>query len=177
MLSIFTRTFISGEGMTVAMEWTLNRRSENPESPKTVSEKNEIKLQKSECLEFLNVLQSKNGSKVRIHQLMPKFLKITSPGKANPVSQLMHLIDDDNNDNSKKDISPYVNITFQLEKAENSAGVWWNAVEENPSSNFTFLQSIDNVTRNNSETKSLIIYTFNDKMFPPGLLSIISGKG
>lgn len=75
------------------MEWTLNRRSENPESPKTVSEKNEVKLQLQECSHFLNVLQSKNGSKVRIHQLMPKFLKITSPGKAGPVASLMRYED------------------------------------------------------------------------------------
>lgn len=189
--------------MKVAMEWTLDRRSENPESPKTVSEKNDIPLEYEECRQFLDVLNRKNGSRVKLKKLMPKFLKITSPGRASPVQQLMRFVDsrfschicitishsyftrrfyyfvadsdDDDYASVKKEVSPYVDVVFELEQASNSAGVWWNAIEAEPDE---YLQRIDNVTRNHSaETKTLIIYTFNDKMFPPGLLSLISGKG
>lgn len=68
----------------------------------------------------------------------------------------------------------YVGLNFTLERNSISTGVWWSAAE---TITYPFLREIDRIASNNSGTSSLIIYTFNDKMFPPGLLSLISGKG
>ncbi|XP_065226860.1 piezo-type mechanosensitive ion channel component isoform X3 [Planococcus citri] len=162
----------------VAMEWTLDRRSENPESPKTVSEKNDIILEPEECTNFLKVLQNKGNSTVRLKKLMPKFLKITSPGRASPIPQLMRFEDyseDDDSPSVKPEISPFVDVVFQLDESDNTVGRWWNLAEDEPNPK---LKELDAITRSDKgENRSIIIYTFNDKMFPPGLLSLISGKG
>jgi len=64
-----------------------------------------------------------------------------------------------------------------LEKDNKTAGTWWNVAESITANHLQFLKKIDEIASNNTETKSLIIFTFNDKMFPPGVLSWISGKG
>lgn len=82
---------VLGTSLKVTMEWTLNRNSENPESPKTVSETQSVGMTKEMCDETKAVLESKNNTQMYIPHLMPKFLKITSLGKASPVSKLMRL--------------------------------------------------------------------------------------
>lgn len=76
--------------MKISFEWTINRQSENPESPKTITESNIVPLSPEICKDMLYVLESENGVKnFTIPQLMPKFLKVTSIGKASPVIKLM----------------------------------------------------------------------------------------
>lgn len=77
--------------MKVSFEWTINRQSENPESPKTITESNVVPLSPEMCKDMLNVLETdENGVRnFTIPQLMPKFLKVTSIGKASPVIKLM----------------------------------------------------------------------------------------
>lgn len=71
------------------MELTLNRQSENPESPKTVSNAKSVDMTPEMCESTGAVLSWKNGSQAYIPHLMPKFLKITSLGKASAVVKLM----------------------------------------------------------------------------------------
>lgn len=76
--------------MRISLEWTINRRSENPESPKTVAESNFVNLSKEICKEMNNVLNLTGSVKnFTIPYLMPKFLKVTSIGKATAVDKLM----------------------------------------------------------------------------------------
>lgn len=83
--------------MKITIEWTINRRSENPEQPKTVTESNSASMSKETCEAMLSVLTSPGSEKnVTIPYLMPKFLKVTSIGKATPVVKLMR-----NEDQSK----------------------------------------------------------------------------
>lgn len=85
-----------------------------------------------------------------------------------------------NFDGSDNGTSSYVSITFRLEQDNATKDKWWSAFESIDSDpDLLFLKKIDEITTNHTGTrnKSLVIYTFNDKMFPPGLLSIISGKG
>ncbi len=86
--------------MRISIEWTINRNSENPESPKTVSEANTVDLTKEICNSLLRILNTnQTGSNVTVPKLMPKFLKVTSLGKASPVAKLMY----NNSDKNSKD--------------------------------------------------------------------------
>lgn len=80
--------------MKISFEWTINRQSENPESPKTITESHLVPLSPEICKDMLRVLESENGVKnFTIPLLMPKFLKVTSIGKAAPVMKLMKKYD------------------------------------------------------------------------------------
>lgn len=84
------KSHLSGSRMRISLEWTINRKSENPESPKTVSESNFVPLTNDICKEMNTVLNSTGTeNNVTIPYLMPKFLKVTSIGKASPVAKLM----------------------------------------------------------------------------------------
>lgn len=79
-------------------------------------------------------------------------------------------------DNGELEDDPHISVTFRLQRANNSVDIWWLAYESKNES-LSFLEKIDSITTNYSTKQSLIIYTFNDKTFPPGLLSLISGQG
>lgn len=83
--------------MRISLEWTINRKSENPESPKTVAESNFVPLSEDICKEMNKVLNStSSNNNVTVPYLMPKFLKVASIGKASPVSKLMKNQDQSN---------------------------------------------------------------------------------
>lgn len=87
---------IIGSAVKVFMEYSFNRNSQNPESPKTVTGTQTIMLDEDTCNRTANMLLFKNSSAsaVTMRTLMPKFLKITN--QATPLTKLMR------NDNRSK---------------------------------------------------------------------------
>lgn len=71
-----------------------------------------------------------------------------------------------------------VDLMFRLEKEPNSTtGNWWNVAENVTAKYLKFIEELGIIANNGSTTTALVIFTFNDKTFPSGLLSWISGKG
>ena len=94
---------LPGSTLKVTMEWTLNRESQNPEVPKTVSGTNTIGLSETICNVTANVLESvENATSVTLPELMPKFLKITTSASA--IDKLMR------QDNLRK-----YRVTFEID--------------------------------------------------------------
>lgn len=67
-------------------------------------------------------------------------------------------------------MTPFENITFQIER--NGMTTWWHAYEENPDPRLQYMS-----TSEMNQRSDIIIYTFNDKIFPPGIFSYVSAQG
>lgn len=70
--------------------------------------------------------------------------------------------------------SSFANVTFEYQEEEHG---WWQAYHHY-SEGWSIPEAADNIIMSgNNSGKQLLIFTFNDKIFPPGIFSYFSAQG
>lgn len=107
---------------------------------------------------------------VILNGIFPKFVKVTSAGKASAVE----IIPDQKVD---KERFVYRSLSLTLNKADGGSHVeeWWD-IKEICEQNVTFPPKLDKCSRENKTSNELSLFTFNDKAFP-STLTFLSGPG
>nr|CAH7742356.1 unnamed protein product [Callosobruchus chinensis] len=106
---------------------------------------------------LLKMLEGLPADPVLLQYLLPKFIKVTNRGTVEPVEELM-LPQPDEKAASLRNITTNLNKTGDEE--------WWRIREECNDTNYElFLRDLPYQDCSNS----IILYTFNDKVFPPTL--------
>ncbi|CAG9862827.1 unnamed protein product [Phyllotreta striolata] len=117
---------------------------------------------------LLKMLQHQgNVQSVELKYILPKFIKVTNRGTANPIDVLML-------EKPDPEAKTYRNITINL-STESDAGLkqeWWKIKEE--CSDYNYLNFLNKITHNDCENY-IILYCFNDKVFPPTLSFLTAG--
>ncbi|CAH1175750.1 unnamed protein product [Phaedon cochleariae] len=134
--------------------------------PSTEMENNTIRQN------LLKMLEGGEADPVQFTFLLPKFLKVTNRGTAKPIDELMLA-------HPKKLSKEFRNITISLLRPNNSLlheGEWWQIHEEcgtpDDKNYEVFLKKIPYEDCKNY----IVMYTFNDKVFP-STLDFITGGG
>ncbi|EEB17348.1 conserved hypothetical protein [Pediculus humanus corporis] len=170
-----TKSF-SDQTVSIKFSWRVSRVNNNPETVGVVMGERQIFLQpfvngerNPKRIELSNMLKTSNSSQtpVVIENILPKFLKITNKGNADPISKLMA---------GDRDNATFRNISISLKTGESNIGItqqWWEVRETCDDENY---KNILSRLPLNECNLFLTMFTFNDKAFP-ATLSFISGKG
>ncbi|RZF34695.1 hypothetical protein LSTR_LSTR002777 [Laodelphax striatellus] len=160
--------------MTIKMDWSALKISTNPEEPSQLNSGTEVVLMPDDPnrQNLVNLLQNKDeGKPLYLKSIFPKFIKVTNRGTINPIQMLMKTEDDG------PDGDEFRNVRMDLHRL-NSTGdeptvMWWVIKED---CNDTIYKDILSKLPYEHTCDNLIMYTFNDKAFPP-TFNFISGKG
>ncbi|XP_060518446.1 piezo-type mechanosensitive ion channel component [Cylas formicarius] len=121
---------------------------------------------------LLRMLRNAAAEPISLERILPKFLKITNTGVAEPYTGIL------GSSNPEVEASPqanFRNITLILLRPNNTPIVdkeWWQVKEECNDTDYKhYLRDLAY-----SDCDSLVIYTLNDKIFPQ-TLNIITGGG
>ncbi|KAK5645923.1 hypothetical protein RI129_004387 [Pyrocoelia pectoralis] len=113
---------------------------------------------------LLNMLiQEDDRAPVVLKYMVPQFIKITSKGAATPISHLMKVVTDSRD-------ATFRHILVQHRKGSQMTE-WWRLAEvANDTNYYKILQHIPHY-----EAGAILIYSFNDKLFPQTLNLITTG--
>lgn len=165
----------------------MRRKTENPRQSKTATGSHSVTVARSKINHFLNLIDGTENN-FTIGGLSPKFLKVSGVSNAPPVEVLE--VPYEGNIKCikisrkflikyrKSIIFPHIsdlfvpafgNITFKVEL--NGMTTWWQAYEQD------YRLASMSMTPAMKQSSDIIIYTFNDKIFPPGIFSYVSAQG
>ncbi|XP_018574920.1 piezo-type mechanosensitive ion channel component isoform X3 [Anoplophora glabripennis] len=158
--------------LKVRLEYKVSHRTSNPEDSGVIPDNVEIIIPASingiPSEVRNNLLKMLEGQEVTSETLfeyiLPKFLKVTNRGTAAPVDLFML----DKPDTKAK---RYRNVTLNLLRTGGQE--WWQIHEVCNDTNFNMFLS--GIPYQNCSS-SIILYTFNDKIFPP-TLNFLTGGG
>ncbi|XP_071053073.1 piezo-type mechanosensitive ion channel component isoform X2 [Onthophagus taurus] len=106
---------------------------------------------------------------VRLGYILPKFLKVTNRGTAQPVKLLM-----DDPDNPEQSYLRTLNLTLSSHSSNQSDSIkyeWWTIQENCSDINYrVYLRKLSY-----GDCSAIVLYTFNDRIFPPTLNIITAG--
>ncbi|XP_053696010.1 piezo-type mechanosensitive ion channel component isoform X3 [Sabethes cyaneus] len=156
--------------LTCRFRYTINRKSHSKENPGTVSEEKSYELEPDDPARaaLVKMLATDTNMTVSLPYLMPKFLKVKNSGTVKPIHQLIPAADTDESERN------YRNITLRLFQTHmnNTIPLFWWEVKENctdpTSAMFINMPYADCFSH-------LVMYMFNDKIFPSTISSIAAG--
>ncbi|CAK1550113.1 unnamed protein product [Leptosia nina] len=166
------REALSNSSLSVKFTYVITHPSNNPQNPPTIENNREVPLdafidgkRNPERDTLLNLLAGTASPNVwlNVKHLFPKFVKVFNKGTSKPSFQLMPPIGLDDSDDARY----YRNVKLRLERDRNAS--YWRvheACEER--------DPLASIPMNNCDM--LVMYTFNDKLFPE-TLNFISGGG
>ncbi|CAH0558079.1 unnamed protein product [Brassicogethes aeneus] len=168
----------SDKPLTVRMEYKISHKTSKPEDSGVIPESVEIiipalKDNKTNPVrgQLLNMLDAKPATPVNFEYLMPKFLKVTNRGTAKPITQLMR-------ERPDEAARSYRNISLSLNRTETTSNTtmkeWWRIREIWEPTDYNYNNFLKKLPYN--EADQIILYTFNDKIFP-STLNVITGGG
>ncbi|KAL9707746.1 hypothetical protein quinque_011264 [Culex quinquefasciatus] len=153
--------------LTCRFRYTINRKSHSKENPGTVSEEQPYELRGDDPVRpaLVQMLATDSNISVTLPYLMPKFLKVKNSGNVKPIHQLMDKVDSDDS------FRNYRNITLRLFQTHQNNSVplfWWEVKENCTDNSFVNMPYADCLSH-------LVMYMFNDKIFPSTISSIAAG--
>ncbi|XP_077295229.1 piezo type mechanosensitive ion channel component [Arctopsyche grandis] len=169
----------SNDSINVKFSYVISHKTNSKENPPLIEEDIDVALEafingkRNEKREILISMldgnsSTNNSNGIIMENMFPKFVKIFNKGTAKAVHQLM----------KKEKTRPlnemYRNISLRLRhQASTTADVMWWEVKElcDDNNHINYLRHIPFVDCN-----QLVMYTFNDKLFP-ATLNFISGSG
>ncbi|XP_058124616.1 piezo-type mechanosensitive ion channel component isoform X1 [Anopheles coustani] len=158
----------SGTNLTCRFRYVISRVSHSKENPGIVSEEAEYELGDEPRKALLAMLSNETVPSLLtaiLPHLMPKFLRVQNSGSVRPIHQLMK------NANTDSDLENLRNLRLRRFQNENSI-TWWEVQEDCSDSLYEkyFIRlpyaDCDNY---------LVMYMFNDKIFPSTISSIAAG--
>ncbi|XP_035777481.1 piezo-type mechanosensitive ion channel component-like isoform X15 [Anopheles albimanus] len=156
--------------LTCRFRYTISRRSHSKENPGIVSEEQGYEMGPgSDRDALIKLLTEDSTDVVMLPNLMPKFLRVQNSGTVRPIHQLIK------NVNSDTDIGNYRNLKLRLFRSgDNSATMfqWWETREDCSDTLYEkYLSRLPYADCANY----LVMYMFNDKIFPSTISSIAAG--
>ncbi|XP_055550145.1 piezo-type mechanosensitive ion channel component isoform X2 [Wyeomyia smithii] len=156
--------------LTCRFRYTISRKSHSKENPGTVSEEKSYELEPDDPARaaLVKMLSTDTNMTVSLPYMMPKFLKVKNSGTVRPIHQLIPAADTDDSERN------YRNISLRLFQTHmnNTIPLFWWEVKENcsdpTSAMFINMPYADCFSH-------LVMYMFNDKIFPSTISSIAAG--
>ncbi|XP_050670396.1 piezo-type mechanosensitive ion channel component-like [Leptidea sinapis] len=166
------REALSNATLVVKFTYVITHPSNNPQNPPTIEANREVPLEafiegkrnpERDTLLDLLAARAAPDTWLNVKHLFPKFVKVFNKGTSKPAFQLMPVITEGEEDSARF----YRNVKMRLER-EGNVSYWrvHEACEER--------DPLLSVPMNNCDM--LVMYTFNDKLFPE-TLNFISGGG
>ncbi|CAG4944089.1 unnamed protein product [Colias eurytheme] len=165
------REALSNASLSVKFTYVITHLSNNPQNPPTIENNREVPLdafingkRNPERDTLLNLLAgtARPDDWLNVKHVFPKFVKVFNKGTTKAAFQLMPP-DPDGNDESRS----YRDVKLRLERDRNSS--YWRVHESCEERD-----PLAPIPMNNCDM--LVMYTFNDKLFPE-TLNFISGGG
>ncbi|CAH1280420.1 unnamed protein product [Diabrotica balteata] len=164
----------STKPLKVRLEYKITHKTSKAEDSGIITHAREIQMEASTPTKInedrenlLKMLKNETAEPVLFPYLLPKFIKVTDRGTADPISVLML-------DKPDHRATEYRNLSIRLlrEMEGNLEQSWWKVNEMCDDYNYeTFL---DKIPLNDCK-QSVILYSFNDKVFPPTLNILTQG--
>ncbi|XP_063358294.1 piezo-type mechanosensitive ion channel component [Cydia amplana] len=164
------REAISNNSLLIKFTFTISHPSNNAQNPPTIEDSREMPLdafyangtRNKERDTLLHLLQNNASANtwLNVPKLFPKFLKVFNKGTAKPAYQLIHGDPED-------EATQYRDVQLRLERDKDT--MYWR-VHEFCNEKVKLL----NIPKNSCDM--LVMFTFNDKLFPE-TLNFISGGG
>ncbi|XP_055643566.1 piezo-type mechanosensitive ion channel component isoform X1 [Toxorhynchites rutilus septentrionalis] len=153
--------------LTCRFRYTVSRKSHSKENPGTVSEEKSYELTPNDPARpiLVQMLATDTDISVQLPFMMPKFLKVKSSGTLKPIHQLIQAADTDESERN------YRNITLRLFQTHTNNTIplfWWEVKENCSDGTFINMPYADCASH-------LVMYMFNDKIFPSTISSIAAG--
>ncbi|XP_068621049.1 piezo-type mechanosensitive ion channel component isoform X2 [Battus philenor] len=164
------REAASNSSLTVKFTYVITHPSNNAQNPPTMEDHREVELlpfvngkpnPEREILLKLLTGTSSPDTWLHVKTLFPKFVKVFNKGAAKPAYQLMPPTTDDD-ENARL----YRNVELRLEREEGT--MYWRVREACETRD-----PMATIPMNNCDM--LVMYTFNDKLFPETLNFISAG--
>ncbi|XP_074025276.1 piezo type mechanosensitive ion channel component isoform X1 [Leptinotarsa decemlineata] len=167
----------SSNDLKVRLDFKVSHKTSKPEDSGILSGFTEIKIPPSSKTNdtsrenLLKMLAGEKSDPVHLAYLLPKFLKVTSQGTVTPVDVLMM-------ERPVIQAKQYRNVTLRLLRPkENGNGPgsyqeWWHVQEE--CGDYNDINILEKLPYADC-AGSIVLYTFNDKVFPPTLNFITAG--
>nr|XP_026488209.1 piezo-type mechanosensitive ion channel component isoform X2 [Vanessa tameamea] len=171
-LARLEREAVSNASLAVKFTYVITHPSNNAQNPPTIDNNREVPLDayidgkpnpERETLLKLLADTAKPDTWLNVKMLFPKFLKVFNKGTTKPAYQLMPPISGTERDDARF----YRDVQLRLEREGDS--VYWRVREACQQSDY-----LAAIPMNNCDM--LVMYTFNDKLFPE-TLNFISGGG
>ncbi|KAJ2953802.1 hypothetical protein O0L34_g1430 [Tuta absoluta] len=167
----------SNNTLTVKFTFVITRISNNPQNPPTIEDSREVELPAHDgdgkrtrervMLSKMLLNDTTPDNWLRVKLMFPKFLKVFNKGTAKPAYQLMLPPAAVDPSTTIPDDRLYRDVLMRLERDRNS--MYWRVRE-----NCTKEYKMQSYPRDNCDM--LVLFTFNDKLFPE-TLNFISGGG
>ncbi|XP_061378208.1 piezo-type mechanosensitive ion channel component isoform X4 [Danaus plexippus] len=171
-LARLEREAVSNASLMVKFTYVITHPSNNAENPPTMESNREVALdayiagvRNTERDTLLQLLAgtAPPDTWLNVKTLFPKFVKVFNKGTTKPAYQLMPPISGTEDDDARF----YRNVQLRLEREKDV--MYWRVREACESRDF-----LASIPMNNCDM--LVMYTFNDKLFPE-TLNFISGGG
>ncbi|XP_063932118.1 piezo-type mechanosensitive ion channel component isoform X3 [Zophobas morio] len=172
----------STDPLKIRLEYKVSHRTSKPEDSGVIPDNVEITIPalvdgKPNVMRqnLLQMLQgNKNAPPMVLENILPKFLKVTNRGTAKAVSQLM-FVDKADSESASPVGRAFRNISLMLHSTnEGDAKEWW--IIKEACNDFNGKKFLKKIPYADPECDFIILYTFNDKIFP-STLSILTGGG
>ncbi|CAH0726071.1 unnamed protein product, partial [Brenthis ino] len=171
-LARLEREAVSNASLTVKFTYVITHPSNNAQNPPTIENNREVPLParlgaapnpERQALLRLLANTSAPDTWLNVKMLFPKFVKVFNKGTTKPAYQLMPPISATEDDDARY----YRDVQLRLEREGDA--VYWRVREACQPHDF-----LAPIPMNNCDM--LVMYTFNDKLFPE-TLNFISGGG
>ncbi|XP_030761127.1 piezo-type mechanosensitive ion channel component isoform X3 [Sitophilus oryzae] len=168
----------STKTIKIRLDYKVSHKTSSSTDSGIISNNKEIQLPAStpnktnlERDNLLKMLENKTSEPILLQKILPKFLKITNTGVAEPYNEILGSSDIEEED---KNNPTWRNLTLVLLRLNNTLDdkEWWQVREE--CTDYTYKHYLKDLAY--EDCNSLVIYTLNDKIFPE-TLSIITGGG
>uniref|UniRef100_A0A1B0DRJ2 Uncharacterized protein n=1 Tax=Phlebotomus papatasi TaxID=29031 RepID=A0A1B0DRJ2_PHLPP len=155
----------SQDTLKIVFRYTVSRITYSKENPGVITDETSYDLTYGDPIRQVlsGMLSNQTAGNVSIPHLLPKFLKVKNNGVLKPIPQLIP--------SDYEETAGFRNITLKLFEADNVR--WWELKEDCTDSLYTDI--LKDIPGANCD-KAIVIYTFNDKLFPP-TLSYLTGGG
>uniref|UniRef100_A0A2M4CXL1 Putative piezo-type mechanosensitive ion channel component 2 n=1 Tax=Anopheles darlingi TaxID=43151 RepID=A0A2M4CXL1_ANODA len=156
--------------LTCRFRYTISRQSHSKENPGVVSEERGYEMGPGPDRDALiKLLTEDTNDVVVLPNLMPKFLRVQNSGTVRPIHQLIKNVDSDTDDGN------YRNLKIRLLRSSDTNAMmfqWWETREECTDTLYEkYLSRLPYADCANY----LVMYMFNDKIFPSTISSIAAG--
>uniref|UniRef100_A0A182NU57 Piezo-type mechanosensitive ion channel component n=1 Tax=Anopheles dirus TaxID=7168 RepID=A0A182NU57_9DIPT len=157
--------------LTCRFRYTISRLTNSKENPGVISDERTYQLEDGPARQALiNSLSRKDSPDIEMAMLMnimPKFLRVQNSGSIRPVHQLVKTADGDEADENFRNMQ-----LRQLYMDTTSNTSWWEVRED---CSDTLYEKYFSRLPFADCTNFLVIYMFNDKIFPSTISSIAAG--
>lgn len=163
---------IQNKTLTCRFRYTVSRQTHSKEVPGTLSEEQSHIITKDDPIraDLSAMLNSTSTEPVMLPLLFPKFVKVRT-GNMKPAYQLTAGTVNDDDPKNYRNLSLKLHSNADGLVGTNATSLWWEVNEE--CDDRLYKNVISKLPY--SDCNQLVMYLFNDKIFPQGISSVAAG--